>query len=186
MPLWMCIITGALALALDWSAIGPNRLRDRFASLLYIPSFMGWFASVGLARWVAKNLAAAPIEGRVVSVIVGFVIIGWWVCAMLPAWRPFARLGQVEFPSAKTGGAAGGATTTTKTPSGTAVATRSKASPMAHINVPLLMLSAGVAIAMQLVMPGSSYEAFVAWLASLATTTAVAVGTAVGGWLGFH
>lgn len=57
---------------------------------------------------------------------------------------------------------------------------------MAHINLPLLGLSAGVAIAMQLVMPGSSYESFVAWLATMATTAAVAVGTAVGGWLGFH
>jgi hypothetical protein len=183
MPLWMCVLIGAVAVGLDWSAIGPDRIRDRLASVLYVPCFAGFFAAIGLTSWIAATLLGADPVWRVVAVIVGIVTIAHWIGAMAPPISLFGRWGRMSLPRAggkKAGGSAGG---------GRHVAGRGGgASPSTgtHINTNLVAHSAGVAIALQMMMPGSRYEQLLAAISTGVTGVSTAVGTQVGAFLGFH
>jgi hypothetical protein len=174
MPIWMCLLTGLIAAAIDWTGVGPDSLRDRFAAILYLASGLGWSQQLGLAAWEAKMLAPLSHDARVIWAMAAVVPIGFWIGAMAPPLRILGRVGELKLR--KAGGA-----TPAKTENG-----RRPAAAGEHINTYLLGWTLAVVAACPITMPASAYDAIVGAMAGTVTTTATAVGTAVGGFFGWN
>jgi len=177
MPIWMCLLTGLLAAAIDWSGVGPDSLRDRFAAILYLASGLGWSQQLGLAAWEAKMLEPASHDTKVIWAMAAVVPIGFWLGAMAPPLKILGRLGDLKLR--KAGGAAPAASATTgdkKRPPGAGE----------RINSYLLGWTLAVVAAVPITMPASAYDAIVGAMTGTVTTTATALGTAVGGFFGWN
>jgi len=176
MPIWMCLLTGLIGAGIDWSGVGPNSIRDRFAAILYLASALGWFQQLGIAAWEARMLAPLGHDARVIWAMAAVIPIGFWLGAMAPPLAILGRVGQLQFRKGGGGGVA-------------AVA-RGSATPAARtgerINTTLLGWTLAAAAAVPITMPASAYDAIVGAMAGSVTTTASAVGTAVGGFFGWN
>jgi hypothetical protein len=175
----MCLLTGVLGAVIDWSGVGPNALRDRFAAILYLASALGWFEQLGIAAWEARVFAPMSNDMRIIWAMAAVVPVGFWVCAMLPALGPLGRFGGIQLR--KSGGGGDGGKGKGKGKGG-----GSKAAPAGdRINGRLLGWTIAVACSVPTVMPASAYAAFVAAITVSVTKSSTAVGTAVGGFFGW-
>ena len=177
MPIWMCLLTGIIAAGIDWSGIGPNSIRDRFAAILYLASAFGWFQQLGIAAWEARMLAPLSHDARVIWAMAAVVPIGFWLGAMAPPMVVLGRFGQLQFRKGIGGAAPAGA--------GGKVHTITKVGGD-RINTYLLGWTLAAAAAVPITMPASAYDAIVGAMSGSVTTTASAVGTAVGGFFGWN
>lgn len=171
MPWWMCIAIGALGWGIDYSAVGPNSLRDRVAAVLYLASALGWFQRLGLAAWEEELLAQLSHDWRIACAMPGAVVMFLWCCAMVPALPHFGRLGAISYrKSAGTPGAAPAG----KVHAITAVKSGEK------INTYLLYWTIAFAASLPTLMPEGVFTKIVAWI----TTLVIATGLGVGIWIG--
>lgn len=162
MSMWMCLLLGLIAAGIDWSAAGPNALRDRIAAIGYLASGLGWMDILGVAGWELGIYRGLSHDWQVIWSMAAIVPTGFWIGAMLPRIRCLGRFAQLELRR----GGAGAANATGK------------------INTYLLSWTIAVCVATPLLAP-SAFTRIVAGIQGAAIAGATGVGGAIASFFGW-